>query len=398
MSEFEDDPERRFRAWPRGALRWTANTAWRRLRLPIRRHRWQAKNAADVAPYAKPATAEAGGPVLAMGDFSGSTGLCRAARYELDRLREEHGEVEVIDMADAGAPVAEGPPVGTLYLLSAPDTYGRLLARVPAARIAGAYRVGLWVWETPIFPDDWRFALDIVHEIWTPSAYSRIGIAQGAGDIPVLLRPHHVLAERVQTRLDRAAFGLPEDAFLGLAIMDICSCPARKNPWAHIAAWKAAFGAAEDRVLVLKIRVSKRTRCILAELREMAHGHPNIRILEAELTNREIAELQQEADVYLSLHRAEGYGLNIRECLELGTPVLATDFSANAEYGPVFAKYHPLPYRLVPYRDWTAHYPNGGFNWAEVRIEPAARRLRQIADDWTTARLAAAAAPEAVPA
>jgi len=33
----------------------------------------------------------------------------------------------------------------------------------------------------------------------------------------------------------------------------------------------------------------------------------------------------------------------------------------------------------VPYRDWTAHYPNGGFTWAEADIAEAAQRLRALA-------------------
>jgi len=397
VTDLEDDPERRFRAWPRGLRRWTATTLWRRVRLPVRRRRWHRRNAADVARYLKSPAPRREGPVVAIGDFSGATGLSRAARYELDRLRGEHAELTVIDIGapEARGALAEGTAIGTLYILSAPDMYSRLLALLPPESMSDAYRIGLWVWETPIFPTDWSFALDVVHEIWTPSDYSRLGLEQGCAGVPVRLRPHHVTPAREIAPFDRSAHGIPKDAFLGLAIMDICSCPARKNPWAHIAAWKAAFGAAEDRVLVLKIRVSKRTRPVLDELREMISGQRNILILEAELTGAEIAGLQRASDVYLSLHRAEGYGLNIRECLELGVPVIATNYSANAEYGPAYANYHPLPWRPTPYRDWTGHYPDGGFTWAEVQIRAARDALLRVAGTWV-ARRADAPLPHAV--
>ena len=98
------------------------------------------------------------------------------------------------------------------------------------------------------------------------------------------------------------------------------------------------------------------------------------------------AGLQSGADVYLSLHRAEGYGLNIHECLEYGIPVVATNFSANAEYGPEYENYHPIPYRMTPYRDWTAHYADRGFEWAEADIDVAYLSLRRIAAKWKSRR------------
>ncbi|GMG81871.1 hypothetical protein LNKW23_10840 [Paralimibaculum aggregatum] len=400
MTEPTDDPERIFRRWPRVRARWTLTQLWRRVRMPARRRRWLRENTQRLAPYAKPAAPTGTGPALALGDFSGCSGLSRAALYELDRLRHDYPDLTTLDLAAVkrGGPkplAVDGPEIGTLILLSPPDSYATLLSAVPPARIARARRIGLWVWETPIFPADWRFGLDIVHEIWTPSEYSRRAIADAAGDIPVLLRPHAVTAPTRVQPFDRAAYDVPEDAFLGVAIMDLCSCPARKNPWAHVAAWQAAFGDDPSRVLLMKVRVSKRTRCVRAELDEMVAGAPNIRVFEKEMEPAEIAGLQAAADVYLSLHRAEGYGLNIRECLEAGAEVLATDFSANAEYGPAYPNYHPLPYRLTPYRDWTGHYPDGEFEWAEVRIDAAAEALRERAAAWAAAERAAPATPPA---
>jgi glycosyltransferase involved in cell wall biosynthesis len=393
LTEPTDDPERPFRRWPRARARWSAHMIWRRVRMPARRRRWLRQNRAAVAPYRKAEEPASGGPALALGDFSGVTGLSRAAVYELERLRAEWPGLETIDLASlrgAGPALVHqsGPEIGTLFLLSPPDSYATLLPALPPERVARARRVGLWVWETPIFPRDWSFALDVVHEIWTPSEYSRAAMEPVAQGIPVQVRAHHVTPPARLRPFDRAAWGVRRDAFLGLAVMDLQSCPARKNPWAHVAAWQAAFGGDPSRVLLIKARVSKRTRCVLDELAEMIGGAGNVRVFEQEMEAEEIAGLQAAADVYLSLHRAEGYGLNIRESLEAGVEVLATDFSANAEYGPAFPNYRPLPYRLVPYRDWTGHYPDGAFQWAEVSIAAAARELREVAARHDDARRA----------
>ncbi|MGF1503078.1 MAG: glycosyltransferase [Paracoccaceae bacterium] len=342
------------------------------------------ENSDAIAPYRKAAEPSGQGIALALGDFSATTGLSRAAAYELKRLRAAHPALEVIDLQDltrrkASLVHQSGPDVGRLYLLSAPNTYATLLSALPPERVAGARRTGLWVWETPIFPEDWRFALDVVHEIWTPSEYSRAAIASHADGVPVIVRPHYVTLTPHRAPFDRGRFGIPDGAFLGLAIMDLCSCPARKNPWAHVAAWQAAFGADPQHRLLIKVRVSKRTRLVLDELRAMIGAARNIQVFEQEMSAAEIAGLQAEADVFLSLHRAEGYGLNIRECLEAGTEVIATHYSANAEYGPEYPNYHPLPFRLTPYRDWTGHYPDNRFTWAEVSIPAAAATLRACA-------------------
>lgn len=384
LTQTIDDAEAPFRRLPRALARWSGNVLWRRLRMPVRRARWLRQNLAAVAPYAKAAVPANEGPSLAMGDFSGSSGLSRAAVYELDLLRAADPDVEVIDLAELpgrrapGTP-RPGPEVGTLYLLSPPDSYAALLPAIDPRRIARARRVGLWVWETPIFPEDWRFATEVVHEVWTPSQYSRDAIAPAIAPIPVEVRPHAVTPPDGIEPFDRARHGIPEDAFLGVAIMDLLSCPARKNPWAHVAAWQRAFGDDPAHVLLVKLRVSKRTRVVLGELAEMIGTAGNIRVFEQEMSAAAVAGLQRAGDVYLSLHRAEGYGLNIRECLDAGIDVVATDYSANAEYGPAFDTYHPVPWRPVPYRDWNGHYPDGRFEWAEADVSAAARILQTLA-------------------
>ncbi len=328
--------------------------------------------------------------MVALGDFDGNTGLSRAAVYEFSRLKAEYPKIEALSLSELrplveAGKVLDGPPIGTLILLCQPENLATLMRAFPPERVAESRRIGLWVWETPIFPADWRFALDVVHEIWTPSEFSRSVIAPAVAPIPVKLRPHNVTRPAEIVPFDRAAYGVPEDGFFGLSILDLTACPARKNPWAHVAAWQAAFGDDPQRHLIMKLRVSNRTRCVIDELTEMIAGARNIRLLERELSSAEIAGLQSAADVFLSLHRAEGYGLNIRECLEAGVPVLATDFSANAEYGPAFANYHPLPYRPTRYRDWTGHYPDARFQWAEVEIVAAADELKRQAARWAVA-------------
>lgn len=353
-----------------------------RVRLPARRRRWLTANFAATAAYPKNPEVRPAEPALIVGDFRGQYGLSRGANYDQRRIHDLHEEAYVVDVGDflygSGAPprIEDLPKsFGTAYLLCQPDIYPRILTLFQSGQLERAYRIGRWVWETPLFPRAWAFAPPLVHEIWTPSEFSAQALRRSG--LPVRVFEHPVSPPPFVPN-GRSRFGIDPAAFLGLAVMDIQSCPERKNPWAHVRAWREAFAGDPHAVLILKIRTGKRTRLVAQELRELIRGHSNIRLIEADLSDADIASLQHACDVYLSLHRSEGYGLNLAECLAIGKPVLATHWSANTEYGPGFPSYYGIPYKLVRYRDWMRHFAEADFVWAEADVVAAADRLRLL--------------------
>lgn len=363
---------------------------WYRARLPFRRMRWQRENANAMQPFQKTPAVFGAEPVLIIGHLSGGYGLSRGAAYDAVAISAQHNNVTVIDTGEPFSPDFNSPSIdvdrsikyGTVYILGQPDTYKYILPLFDPSQLVNAYRIGRWVWETPIFPTAWRFALEVVHEIWTPSQFC--AQAFSSTDLPVKVYEHQVLVEdkedSIKSPHDRAYFGLPKDAFVGLAIMDIQSCPQRKNPWAHVLAWQTAFGQDASAILVMKVRAGKRTRIVIDELREMAAGAKNIIFIDRDLSSIEMSALQEVADVYISLHRSEGFGLNILECLLRNKTVLATHWSANAEYGPRFQSYIGVAFKLTPYCDWMQHYEEGNFNWADADVDDAAMKLRHVRD------------------
>jgi glycosyltransferase involved in cell wall biosynthesis len=349
--------------------RWSVKHFWRRMRLPVRRKRWAAELLRTAEPYGKSPNAKlTTGPAVVFGEFSGVHGLGRAATYDVAMLRERHLSLHLVDIRPyldvEEPPRLDIPAVENVYFFCQPDTFATVLKLLDPAAIAKAYRVGRWVWETPLLPREWAFGQNIVHEVWAPSAYCAEVFA-AALDVPVTIIEHAVVPPPDPHIDMRARLSIPAAAFVGLSVMDIKSCPARKNPWAHIRAWRDAFHGSCDAVLVMKVRVGKRTRIVLDELEELIGDDNNIILLTEDLDNDEIAALFRSADVFLSLHRSEGFGLNILEALLLGKDVVATNWSANAEYGPRFPHYHGIKYKLVPYQDWTAHYQDKNFAWAD---------------------------------
>ena len=171
-----------------------------------------------------------------------------------------------------------------------------------------------------------------------------------------------------------------------MAIMDLSSCPERKNPLAHVKAWKLSFGNDPSAHLLMKVRFSKHTQYARKELIEEIGSARNITLTEANFSDHGMSAFQKMADVYLSLHRAEGYGLNIHEMLEIGTPVIATGWSGNMDYMPYYRNAISVPYKLIPYSDPTFHYRGERLIWAEADIEAAANALCQERQRWEAVR------------
>lgn len=336
--------------------------------------------------YAKAADAKlSDGLTIVFGDFSGDNGLSRAAIYDLVEIEKKHKKVVPIDIRSAiarrgttGATFDER--AANIYFLCQPDMYGHVFPLMTAEAMKDAYRIGRWVWETPRFPSGWKFANSLVHEVWAASEFSADVFRQEL-DIPVRVVGHAVVAPAQATIDMRTKLGLDQQTFLGLAVMDIRSCPERKNPWAHVLAWKAAFGDNRNAQLVLKIRTSERTRLVYRELSELVGQSRNVLIIDAQLEEAELSSLQRSCDVFISLHRSEGYGLNIHEALLCNKPVVATHWSANVEYGANYSHYYPVRNRPIKYRDWTHHYEDEDFSWADPDISHAAELLLSIFED-----------------
>lgn len=363
------------------------------LQLPRKRRRRNAKARRIAVRYAKrrDLVRPVAGPVLIVGTLGQVSGLGRSYRYEIERLADRHPVLGLIDIEKdthkaIAAKIASGalPRPATVVLLCQPDAYRRAVRFFPPDFIADAWRIGYWVWEVQKIPQVWRHACNVVHELWTPTTFSA-GLLAGETGLPIEVKPYAVQIADVPA-MDRGRFGVPERAFLGMAIMDLRGCPDRKNPVAHVKAWKLAFGNDPARHLIMKTRFSDRTALVREHLLREIDGAGNIQLVEELFTDEEITSFQRMADVYLSLHRSEGYGLNIHECLEMGIPAIATGWSGNMDFMPRYEHAHPVPYRLVPYEDYLHTYEGSDLEWADADIDAAADSLRSVADTWAAAR------------
>jgi glycosyltransferase involved in cell wall biosynthesis len=242
---------------------------------------------------------------------------------------------------------------------------------------AGKYNVAYWAWELPQFPDAWVPNFAYFDEVWCPSDFARAAIAMKS-PLPVLTMPHAIAFNRPVGN-HRSKFNLPADKFLFLFIADLNSYAARKNPLAVVAAFRASGLAGHGAALVIKVQNADSNPEDFAQLKEAVADLPETVLIPATLPRAEIYELEAACDCFVSLHRSEGFGLAVAECMFLGKPVISTDWSATAEFVTV-ENGCPVNCRILPIEK--NHGPYGkGQSWADPDINHAAHWMRRLHED-----------------
>jgi glycosyltransferase involved in cell wall biosynthesis len=286
-------------------------------------------------------------------------------------------------------------PPGAPLLIHVNAPYLPLALLKLPRRLLGERRViGYWAWELPVMPPEWRTGVPFVHEAWILSRFTAEAAEPLLPGRVRVVPPPLAAAPPQPARLGRADFGLPPDAVVVLASFNLASSFARKNPLGAIAAFRAAFGDRPDRVLVLKVGNPADFADEFALIERTVRGAANIRLETRTLPAADSHALTAAADIVLSLHRSEGFGLVPAEAMLLGRPVIATGWSGNMDFmTPEDSAL--VGYRLVPAADPREVFEAPGAVWAEPDLGEAASALRQLADNPDARTALGAAAREA---
>ena len=249
------------------------------------------------------------------------------------------------------------------------------------------YNIGVWLWELERLPANWIRYFDYVDELWVPSTFIS-DAARKDTDKPITVIPYGI-----ETPVDesvRADFGFSEDEFLVLAMYDSKSFASRKNPEGAIEAFVQAFSGWDNRAaLVLKVANGKSEE--LNKLRKrLEESSIRYYLFTEKFSKPRLNSMIRCCNVFISLHRSEGFGLVIAEAMNLGVPVVATGWSANLDFMP--SEYTFLVgYEMIPVGDsYYGEIENPV--WADPHINEAAAALRVILENPALAREKATAA------
>ena len=347
------------------------------------------------APVTSASPMHPGLGVNAIASWAGATGLAEAGRRSALALLDQGVAVATTDVnlwakvdEDRIPPEIAALPQGHPYDISVSFLNVNEFHVVEPWQLRGLgtpYLIAMWYWELPALPEEMITEIARVDEIWVASAFVR----------DVFLRyttkPIHVMPCVVEPVADpaisREDLGLPgEDVVVFLVTFDANSTIARKNPYGAIKAFEEAFGTGRTDVrLVVKVINLADYPVVRRDLRRHVERLGGL-LIESDMAPGEIAALIKHSDVYVSMHRSEGFGLGLAEAMYFARPVIATGNSGNMDFMTA------LNSCLVGYRSMVVHrnelmdnptamvlYQPGNL-WVDPDVHDAARLMRWLVE------------------
>ncbi len=276
--------------------------------------------------------------------LSASTGLAEAARRSIKAIYDSGNPISIAD-CNIGAHEDEANVPQELINLRKGLIFPKVnicylnINEVHCLDHALLYRnrgtqklIASWWWEATQIPDR---LVQSAQEV-RPDA-----IVVGSNFVKDIFKtffpfPTYVVPPVVEVDYDpnitKKRFNIPENKLVYLVSFDANSSLQRKNPLGVIDAYKKASpDSIVDSVLVIKashLAKYPEARKIVKEKLEDVNGI----LIEEHISGKEMGSLLSLADVYISLHRAEGLGLGMAEAMYLGKPVIGTAYSGNTDF------------------------------------------------------------------
>ncbi len=269
-----------------------------------------------------------------------------------------------------------GNPYAVNLLVVNADMVPETRRQLGAGFFEDRHTIGFWHWETANFPAMWHDRFDGFQEIWVDSSFLQ-GALAAVSPVPVVNVRLAVETGGI-VRQSREALGLPEDRTLFFFGFDAGSYIQRKNPFAVVEAFRRAFGPSYQHVgLIIK---ATNLQLAGAEADRLARDVESVggRLIGEYMDRSTLNSLFASTDVYVSLHRSEGFGLTMAEAMALGKPVIATAYSGNMEFMTP-ANSFLTGYRVIPIDGDYGPYRRDDV-WAEPDVEQAAAHMRAIVE------------------
>ncbi|MCP9802604.1 glycosyltransferase [Cyanobium sp. T1G-Tous] len=278
-----------------------------------------------------------------------------------------------------------GPYRFNLVCLAAPS-HGAWIAREGLAQQRGRTTIVAWPWETQTWPKAWECMIPLADALWPSSTFTAKALEPFSDPLqkPLQVMPMAVHIEQpeqyreaARRRHTRERWGLDPEAKLVLFVFDVKSSLERKNPWGALEAFQQAFpkGNSDNVQLVIKALLPGSANQQWKRLQRQAAGDPRLRVIEADMKRGDLMALMGACDVFLSLHRSEGFGRGIAEAGVLGLQVVSSNWGGNVDFcqGESF---HLVPCAATPILPGTYAQAEGHI-WGEPDINMAAQLLLQ---------------------
>jgi glycosyltransferase involved in cell wall biosynthesis len=287
----------------------------------------------------------------------------------------------------------------TVLIHTVPEYYPEWIERekTPGRRI-----LGYTVWELDRLPDHWIDILNRLDGVIVPCRWNREVFGSSGVTVPIHVVPHLSQFEDIPpvTDADRSTLKARvscnvdwQDRFI---FYTIGFWSHRKAPYLALEAYWKAFDDDDQVLMIIKTTTKDITRwhrpwrhCFrrrhpspdiaIAELSaKFSRPAPVALIADESLTDAEIMALHEIGGCFVSLARAEGWGLGAFEAARLGKPVVMTGYGGQRDF------LHPELARLVDFTMVPVHEPTWSTlyepsdRWAAPSTDHAARHMREV--------------------
>jgi glycosyltransferase involved in cell wall biosynthesis len=238
----------------------------------------------------------------------------------------------------------------------------------------------VWAWELEEMPEFFEKTLRYADQIFALSDFSAKALAKGlkrqVTTFPTFgeNRSRAFASEEMNTESAMwEALEVPKKYLLSR--FDAKSFIKRKNPDAILDVWDAIY--AEYPNVHLVIKTSNLSTLATSTLLERISKTPRVVVIDHIVPHELNAELMGRALAYISLHRAEGLGLNILEAVAADIPAVFTAYSGITN--EVRELGFPVKFTKGRIGDGEFPYPSYG-TWADADISDAVLQAKRAID------------------
>src|SRR5882762_5754224 len=202
-----------------------------------------------------------------------------------------------------------------------PHDYESIYKAFP--RLRSKFVISYCVWEASELPVAYQRSLALVQEIWTCSGYCLS-----------IIEKHHARVFRIPHTIERETASHDIDDAI---IRRLISFDPHNYYFLSIG---RTLGARKN--LRELVRIFEATACSMPNARLIIKGLPGDPILRSQdarvlylpmtFSVSQMNALYKVADVYVSAHHSEGWGLTLSDAILFGKPVVATGYSGNLEF------------------------------------------------------------------
>jgi len=234
----------------------------------------------------------------------------------------------------------------------------------------------VWAWEIESIPSYFIQVARDIDQIFALSDFSAQALTKAIGK-PVKVFPTYCPEFEFPNRIGASRADLVEaipqlPSKYVLCRFDAKSVIERKNPEAILEVWRALQNEFPDYSLIVK--TTDLTKLADTKLLNSLNSLPRLILIDRELDQEINNSLMIHAGAYISLHRAEGLGLNILEAVFADVPAIFTNYSGlSEELNDIGFK---VNYSMTKISGNAHPYPENG-DWAEPEVDHAVAQLRE---------------------